>query len=163
MTAGPFKRLASFAVDFVLIISVVFITWIVFAEAVLQWAIGYESGEDIAQYTAIAYHYLGFTIVNYIYQVVSQGRTFGRRFVYLTMSGQVNWWSLFMREVIWKCYLWLFAVTFISIDYFLPLLFVFPFLFFIDFLLIAFTRTRKTIRDRVTHTKIILEDVVYPF
>jgi len=163
MTAGPFKRLASFAVDAILIFSVIFFSWLFFGENVMQWIIGYESGEDIAQYTTIAYHYLGFTLANYIYQGVMRGRTFGRRFVYLSMSGQVNWWSLFMREVIWKCYLWLFALTFIDITLLIPLLFVFPAVFFLDFLLIAFTRTRKTIRDRVTHTKIILDDVVYPF
>ncbi len=165
MTAGPFKRLASFMIDATLIIAVVFTTWRIFGQGILESIVHFEvSIEDpLYIYNIVAYHFLGFTLVNYLYQGITKGRTFGRRFLYLSMSGQVNWWSLFVREVIWKSYIWLFAITFININYLYALFFLYPILFLFDFVLMAFTRSRKTIRDQVTHTRIILDDVVYPF
>ncbi len=163
MTAGPFKRLASFAVDFTLMIAIVFTTWRIFGSGILERIYDYETGDAFYLYIIIAYHYIGVVIINYIYQGLSKGRTLGRRFLYLSMSGQINWWSLFVREVIWKFYFWLFIATFINYNYLFGLFFIFPILFLVDFVLIAFTRSRKTIRDHVTHTRIILDDVVYPF
>jgi len=165
MTAGPFKRLASFAIDFTLIIAVVFTSWRVFGLGILERIFDFERTieDPFYIYLLFAYHFFGHALVNYLYQGFSQGRTLGRKFLYLRMSGQINWWSLFMREVIWKNYAWLFAITFIDYNFLYGLFFIYPILGFIDFSLMAFSRSRKTIRDHVTHTRIILDDVVYPF
>jgi|GEM_PF-1871135 len=163
MTAGPFKRFASFAIDFTLIISVVFTLWRIFGSGIAERLIDYGAQEGLEFYVPLAFHVIGSTIVNYLYQGIARGQTIGRRFLYLRMSGRITWWSLFMREVVWKAYIWIFAITFINIDYFGFALYLYSIFWILDFVLIAFTRSRKTIRDKVTQTKIILDEVVYPF
>ncbi len=163
MTAGPFKRFASFTIDFILIISFVFTMWRIFGAGTFERLLDYDQDEGLYYYTVFAFHYIGFTVVNYIYQGITGGQTLGRRFLYLRLSGRINWWSLFMREVIWKSYLWIFAITFIDIDWFGFALILYMAVWMVDFVLIAFSRDRRTIRDKVTHTKVILDEVVYPF
>ncbi len=163
MTAGPFKRFASFAIDFVLIISFVFTLWRIFGSGTLERLLDYEAREGLEHYTVLAFHFLGFTLVNYLYQGITKGQTLGRRFLFLRLSGRIDWWSLFMREVLWKAYIWAFAITFINIDYFGFALYIYLALWIADFVLIAFSRDRRTIRDKVTRTKVILDEVVYPF
>ncbi len=88
------------------------------------------------------------TLVNYLYNGFTKGQTLGRRAMKIYMSGRISWWTLFIREVLWKSFFWVFTVTFGI---------------WIDFLLISFTRSRKTIRDHVSGTRILLKDIVYPF
>ena len=108
----------------------------------------------------IYYFVITFTTFNFLYHGFTKGRTFGRKLFKLRLSGRVNWWSIFMREVIWKSFFWLFMLTLGAIT---GLYLLIPFGIIIDIVLIAFTRDKKTLRDTLTHTRVILDDVVYPF
>lgn len=99
-------------------------------------------------YWALVFHWALATLVNYLYNGFTRGQTLGRRAMKIYMSGRISWWTLFIREVLWKSFFWVFTVSFGI---------------WIDFLLISFTRNRKTIRDHVSGTRILLKDIVYPF
>lgn len=163
MTVGPFKRFGSFFLDFILIIAFVFTLWNIFGANILERILDYEATEGLEYYATAAFHIIGFAVINYLYQGFSKGRTLGRKFLYIRLSGPLSWGNLFMREIIWKSYIWIFAITFININYMGFAIYLYMAFYLIDFLLIAFTKDRKTIRDRVTRTKVVLEDVVYPF
>ncbi len=163
MTVGPFKRFGSFFLDFILIIAFVFTLWNIFASNIFERLLDYDAREGLEYYTVAAFHVIGVAIVNYLYQGLSKGRTLGRKFLYIRLSGPITWTNLFMREIVWKSYIWIFAITFINIDYMGFAIYLYAAAYLIDFVLIAFTKDRKTIRDRVTRTKVILEDVIYPF
>jgi hypothetical protein len=85
---------------------------------------------------------------NFVYQGTLKGLTLGRRLFKLKLQGRVTWWTLFLREVLWKYFYWFFTLGFG---------------FFLDFILVTFTQSKKTVRDYLTHTRIILEDTLYPF
>lgn len=110
----------------------------------------YEVSQTVYSYWIYSFVYFAvlLTLVNYLYVLGFKGRTFGRKLMKLRLSGRVTWWSLFIREVLWKSFFWIFT---------------FSFGLAIDFGLIAFTKNRKTIRDYVSGTRVILDDVVYPF
>ncbi len=99
-------------------------------------------------YWSLVFHWALATLVNYLYNGFTKGQTLGRRVMKIYMSGRISWWTLFIREVLWKSFFWVFTVSFGI---------------WIDFLLISFTRNRKTIRDHVSGTRILLKDIVYPF
>jgi uncharacterized RDD family membrane protein YckC len=99
-------------------------------------------------YWALVFHLALARLVNYLYNGFTRGQTLGRRAMKIYMSGRISWWTLFIREVLWKSFFWVFTVSFGI---------------WIDFLLISFTRSRKTIRDHVSGTRILLKDIVYPF
>lgn len=98
-------------------------------------------------YTSALYFILSLTLFNYLYQGFTRGKTVGRRFAKLRLAGPVNWWTLLLREVFWKSIYWVFTLGFGI---------------FIDFILISLTRQRKTIRDYLTKTKVVVEDTLYP-
>lgn len=87
-------------------------------------------------------------VFNYVYQGTLKGLTLGRRLFKLKIQGRVTWWTLFLREVLWKYFYWLFTLGFG---------------FFLDFILVTLTQSKKTVRDYLTQTRIILEDTLYPF
>ena len=199
MTASAFKRLASFTIDFTIIIALVFTSFRIVGNPLLREATGYDEEQwnldwavaarelneerdrlarrleedetytrsdyeqDIQEleddyneeYAAVVpslmsvvlYFYTGWVIGNYIYQGLMKGNTFGRKWMDIELSGRVNWWSLFMREVLWKGFFWAFTLS-IGI--------------WIDFLFIAFTKDRKTLRDHISGLKVIYIDVPYP-
>jgi len=110
----------------------------------------YEESQIVYTYWIYTFFYFAFflTLANYLYALGFKGYTLGRRLMKLRLSGRVTWWTLFVREVLWKSFFWIFT---------------FSFGLAIDFGLIAFTRNRKTVRDYVSGTRVILDDVVYPF
>jgi len=98
--------------------------------------------------TSSAVYFIGLsTLINYLYQATTGGRTVGRRVAKLRLAGPVNWWTLLVREVFWKSIYWVFTLGFGI---------------FIDFILISLTQQRKTIRDYLTKTKVVVEDTLYP-
>ncbi len=98
-------------------------------------------------YTSALFFILGLTLFNYLYQGFTKGKTVGRRITKLRLSGPINWWTLLLREVFWKSIYWVFTLGFGI---------------FIDFILISLTSQRKTIRDYLTKTKVVVEDTLYP-
>ena len=197
MTAGTFRRIASFIVDFMIIISLVFTVFRIFVDGTIREFTGYDETlsdwpyaaaelneerdtlrtrlEEDDTYTredfdrdvqeledhynevyapvipylmsTFLYFYFGWIAGNYIYQGLMKGRTFGRKWLKIELGGRVTWWTLFMREVLWKGFFWFFTASFGI---------------WIDFLLISFTQERKTLRDRISGNRVILEDVPYP-
>lgn len=95
----------------------------------------------------IIYFLTTYLIINYLYQLLFKGQTIGRRMLKIRITGRVTWWNLLFREVFWKGLYWIFT---------------FGFGIFLDFILIAFTTQRKTIRDYITQSRIINEDSLYP-
>ncbi len=197
MTAGTFRRIASFIVDFMIIISLVFTVFRIFVDGTIREFTGYDETlsdwpyaaaelneerdtlrtrlEEDDTYTredfdrdvqeledhynevyapvipylmsTFLYFYFGWIAGNYIYQGLMKGRTFGRKWLKIELGGRVTWWTLFMREVLWKGFFWFFTVSFGI---------------WLDFVLISFTQERKTLRDRISGNRVILEDVPYP-
>ncbi len=103
-----------------------------------------------AQYLLNSFIYFVVLLVtfNFVYQGTLKGLTLGRRLFKLKLQGRVTWWTLFLREVLWKYFYWFFTLGFG---------------FFLDFILVTFTQSKKTVRDYLTNTRIILEDTLYPF
>ena len=84
------------------------------------------------------------SIINYIYNLILKGNTFGRRFTKLRLDGNIKWYSLFTREFIYKGFFGLLTLP-------------------IDAYLITFSKSRKAIRDRVSGIYVVDESVRYPF
>lgn len=98
-------------------------------------------------YQSIFYYLIAFSLVNYAYNVLLKGRTIGRRITKLRLSGNVNWWTLLLRELLWKPVYWIFTLGFGI---------------FLDFILIALTSSKKTLRDYISKTRVVVEDTLYP-
>jgi len=96
----------------------------------------------------VLYYYFGFTVIYFIYILVTKGQTFGRRFLKIQLSGRVTFWTLFLREILWKNIFWTFT---------------FGIGFIIDWLLITFTRKKRTLRDSLTETYLSHAGIDYPF
>ena len=113
-------------------------------------AMYYDESQIVYRYWMIsfAFNVIILTTSNYVYQGVTKGYTLGRKVLKLRFSGPVNWWTLFIREVLWKSFFWVFTFSFGVV---------------LDFILMGFTRNRKTIRDYTSGIRVVLEDVVYPF
>lgn len=97
----------------------------------------------------IMYNVLGFILIYYLYSVFMKGRTLGRRLLKIELGGNINAWTLFMREVLWKLGYW--VVTFLIGGIILDILFI------------SFSKKRQTLRDIVTRTYVKYEGVDYPF
>lgn len=98
-------------------------------------------------YQSIIYYLIAYSLANYAYNVIFKGRTIGRRITKLRLSGNVTWWTLLLRELLWKPVYWIFTLGFGI---------------FLDFILIALTSSKKTLRDYISKTRIVVEDTLYP-
>ncbi len=98
---------------------------------------------------SFAFHFFTFTLIYYGYSVIMKGRTFGRRFLKIELGGRVNWWTLLIREVIYKMFFWLLTLFVLGIG--------------IDIATIIFGQRKRTLRDRISNTYVKFEGVDYPF
>lgn len=98
-------------------------------------------------YQSIFYYLIAYSFANYAYNLMLKGRTVGRRITKLRLSGPVTWWTLLLREFFWKPVYWIFTLGFGI---------------FLDFILIALTSSKKTLRDYISKTRIVVEDTLYP-
>jgi len=80
-------------------------------------------------------------LFNFFYNLAMKGQTVGRRIMKIRLEGKITWLSIFVREFLYKGFI------------FIP----------IDVGLIAFTKSKKTIRDHVSKTRIVHDGVKYPF
>lgn len=90
------------------------------------------------------YFFVSFVVLNYVYNLILQGNTFGRRFMKLRLEGNIKWYSLLTRELIYKG---LFGLLTLPIDMYL----------------IMFSKSKKAIRDRISEIYVVDESVRYPF
>lgn len=98
--------------------------------------------------SAAAYLIISTNIIYYIYLLIMKGNTFGRKIMRIQLKGNVTWYSLLLREIIWKHFFW-YATLGIGILW--------------DFFSIVFTKKKRTIRDMFTRTYLAPEGVDYPF
>ena len=102
-----------------------------------------------AYYSAVAiYFFVGFSVINYVYHLIFKGQTVGRKLMKIELYGTINWYTLLLREFLWKSVYWVFTLsTGIAID----------------LGLIAFTSKKKTIRDYLSYTELRHSGPSYPF
>ena len=96
----------------------------------------------------VVYYFVSYIVIYYFYNLFMKGQTLGRRFMKIELAGKINWWTLLIREFLWKNIFWVFTFT-AGIA--------------IDIGLIAFTKKKKTIRDLLSETYLTHEGVNYPF
>jgi len=102
-----------------------------------------------AYYLNVAlYFFISFTLLNYFYHLFLKGQTVGRKLMKIELFGNINWYNILLREVLWKSVFWVFTFsTGIAID----------------MTLIAFTKKKKTIRDYLSQTELRYSGTSYPF
>lgn len=98
---------------------------------------------------SIFYYVLSYTILYYAYNVLTKGKTFGRKFMKIELQGKINWWTLLVREVIWKTGFWILTLAIGGI--------------LIDIIMVSFTNKKRTLRDMVSGITVAVEGVTYPF
>ena len=85
-----------------------------------------------AYYLNVAlYFFISFTLLNYFYHLFLKGQTVGRKLMKIELFGNINWYNILLREVLWKSVFWVFTFS-AGIA--------------IDMTLIAFTKKKKTIK-----------------
>jgi len=94
------------------------------------------------------YFFISFTVINYFYQLFLKGQTVGRKLMNIELYGDITWFNLLLREVLWKSVFWAFTFS-AGIA--------------IDITLVAFTKKRKTIRDYLSQTELRYSGTSYPF
>lgn len=95
------------------------------------------------------YHFIGFIVIYYAYNLILKGRTYGRQIMKIELGGKITWWTIFVREIIYKVMFWLITLFIGGI--------------LIDMAVIAFSKHGKAPRDFVSNTYIKYEGVDYPF
>jgi uncharacterized RDD family membrane protein YckC len=97
---------------------------------------------------AIMYWIISTNLIYMIYVLAFKGQTLGRKVMKIKLVGNVKWYSLILREILWKT---LFYVITFSAGV------------AIDIGLIAFTKKKRTLRDMFSKTYLAFEGVDYPF
>lgn len=95
------------------------------------------------------YHFLAFTVVYYLYSLLLKGATYGRKLMGIELGGRINWWTLFVREVLYKMFYWLITIFVLGIG--------------IDIATMTFSKRKKAPRDFVSNTYVKFIGVDYPF
>jgi len=96
----------------------------------------------------IFYYVISYAIISYLYNVFMKGQTFGRKLFQIELVGKINWYTLLLRELLWKTMFWITTLFFGLI---------------IDTFMISFTKNKKTLRDYFSGTQIIFKGTSYPF
>lgn len=99
--------------------------------------------------TVLFYYIISFTMIYYVYSGVMKGSTLGRKITKTELSGKVTWWTLFLREVIWKTGYYMLTLGIGGL--------------IIDFFMISFTAKKKAPRDYISKIDVKFEGVDYPF
>lgn len=109
------------------------------------------------------YVFLSVNTVYFVYMVFTRGNTFGRKIMQIELHGHVTWYSLLMREILWKHFFWLFPLT-LALAFNLGIVFfLLPLCLFIDITLIVFSKKKRTLRDTFSKTYLAPQGVDYPF
>jgi hypothetical protein len=95
------------------------------------------------------YYLMSFTILYYLYSVITKGKTVGRKLMRIELDGKINWWTLLVREVIWKTGYYMLTLLIGGI--------------ILDIAMISFTNKKRAPRDIVTGITLKYEGVTYPF
>ncbi len=112
----------------------------------------------------VLYGIITYLAMYYAYMLFTKGNTLGRRLMNAELVGNVKWYTLFIREVLWKHVFWL--VFFVIGNYsgvlaILALSMIIGIL--IDVIMIGFTSKKMTLRDNLSNTQVVYKGVSYPF
>lgn len=97
----------------------------------------------------IFYFLISVTLIYYVYSTVTKGNTIGRQMMKIELTGKINWWTMFIREVVWKT------------GYYTLTLFIGGVL--VDIFMISFTNKKKAPRDYISKIDVKFQGVDYPF
>jgi len=97
----------------------------------------------------LVYYLISITLLYYVYSAATKGNTIGRQLLKIELTGKINWWTLFIREVIWKT------------GYYMLTLFIGGIL--VDMFMISFTAKKKAPRDFISKIDVKFRGVDYPF
>jgi len=109
------------------------------------------------------YIFISLNVAYYVYMLITKGNTIGRKIMKIELKGHVTWYSLLMREILWKHFFWLFPLTLAMAFNFGIVFFLLPICLFIDITLIVFSKKRRTLRDTFSKTYLTPVGVNYPF
>ena len=98
---------------------------------------------------AIIYYISAFTILYYAYSLFTKGHTLGRKMMKIELQGNITWWTLLVREIIWKTGYYMLTLLIGGI--------------IIDVLMISFSNKKLAPRDYVTKITVKYEGADYPF
>lgn len=99
--------------------------------------------------SALLYYLISVTLVYYVYSASTKGNTIGRQMMKIELTGKINWWTMFVREVVWKAFYY-------SLTLFVGGLIV-------DFFMISFSAKKKAPRDFISKIDVKFKGVDYPF
>ena len=99
--------------------------------------------------SALIYYISAFTILYYVYSVFTKGHTLGRKMMKIELQGNITWWTLLVREIIWKTGYYMLTLLIGGI--------------IIDVLMISFSNKKLAPRDYVTKITVKYEGADYPF
>jgi hypothetical protein len=97
----------------------------------------------------VFFYLVAFTLIYYLLNGFTKGKTPGRRLMKIELRGKINWWTLFVREVIWKTGYWMLTIFIGGIV--------------LDIAMISFSSKKLAPRDIVTDITLQYEGVNYPF
>jgi hypothetical protein len=97
---------------------------------------------------SIFYHVGTFLLFHVLYMIILKGHSIGRKLMKLKLVGHVNPFTILLREFFWK---WLFYAFTLGIG------------LLIDIYMVILRADKKTLRDMFSRTRVILEDINYPF
>ena len=89
-----------------------------------------------------------FLFNNVLAMIIFKGQSIGRRLMKLKLVGEINWLTLILREFLWKYFFWLVTLGMGLV---------------LDVMMIFLSTNRLALRDRLTKTRIVLDDITYPF
>ncbi|MBN2605038.1 MAG: RDD family protein [Bacilli bacterium] len=106
-------------------------------------------GVILSYYMNVFFYYLiSYAIISYFYNLIMKGQTFGRKLFQIELAGKITWYTLLIRELLWKTMFWITTLFFGLV---------------IDAFMISFTKKKKTLRDIFSGTQLIFKGTSYPF
>ena len=94
------------------------------------------------------FYFLGFNLIYYFYNLFTKGKTLGRRVLKIELKGKINWWTLLLREVIWKTGYWILTLGAGVL---------------VDMFMMGATTKKLSFRDMVSRIRVTQEGIDYPF
>jgi hypothetical protein len=112
----------------------------------------------------VLYGIITYLVTYYAYMLFTKGNTLGRRLMNAELVGNVKWYTLFIREVLWKHVFWLVFFVIGNYSGVLAILAISMIIgILIDVIMIGFTSKKMTLRDNLSNTQVVYKGVNYPF
>lgn len=96
----------------------------------------------------VLYYFIGINIIYFAYCGFTKENTLGRRLLKVELKGKINWWTILLRELIWKTGYWGLTLGAGIV---------------VDFIMITFTKKKMCFRDMVSNIRVTYDGIEYPF